>query len=57
MLDGWLRTRELGVVTEPSFVHADARPGRSYRYRVVLESDDGAAAPASNPVEIRVPDR
>ncbi len=57
MLDGWLSSRELAVVTEPTFVHADARPGRSYRYRVVLETDEGAAAPASNPVEIRVPDR
>ncbi|MDJ0852033.1 MAG: hypothetical protein QNK04_26990 [Myxococcota bacterium] len=55
-LDGMVSSRELAVVTEPAFVHTDARPGRRYRYRVVLETADGRPAPTSEPVEIRVPE-
>ncbi len=56
MLDGLLRNRELAVVTEPSFVHGDVRPGRRYRYRVVLETADGRRAPVSELVEVRIPE-
>jgi fibronectin type 3 domain-containing protein len=54
---GQLTRRELGFVTGASFVDATAKPGGSYRYTVVLERADGSLAPASTPVEIRVPER
>jgi fibronectin type 3 domain-containing protein len=56
LLEGWPRNRELAVVEGGRYVHAEAQPGRRYRYRVVLERPDGAAAPLSEAVEVRVPD-
>jgi fibronectin type 3 domain-containing protein len=55
LLEGWPRSRELAVVDGSSWVHADVHPGGRYRYRVVLVRADGAAAPPSRLVEIRVP--
>ena len=54
---GALTRSELGFVKGASFVDASAKPGGSYRYTVVLERADATLAPASSPVEIRVPER
>lgn len=52
---GMLRTLELGVSTDGSWVDRDVKPGGSYRYSVVLERPDGSLAPPSSPVEITIP--
>ena len=54
---GALTRNELAFVTGASFVDAQAKPGGSYRYTVVLEREDASLAPPSSPVEIRVPAR
>ena len=54
---GALTRSEIGFVTGASFVDVSAKPGGSYRYTVVLEREDASLAPASSPVEIRVPAR
>jgi fibronectin type 3 domain-containing protein len=53
----WFGDRELAVVTDPPWVDRDVRPGGRYRYRVVLEGEDGSLALPSRSVEIRVPER
>jgi fibronectin type 3 domain-containing protein len=54
---GLLSRSEIGFAKDGSFVDANAKPGGSYRYTVVLERKDASLAPASTPVEIRVPAR
>lgn len=54
---GSLSRSELGFVTAASFIDANAKPGGTYRYTVVLERADSTLAPPSSPVEIRVPER
>ena len=54
---GAVTRSELGFVKGASFVDASAKPGGSYRYRVVLERADATLAPVSSPVEISVPER
>jgi fibronectin type 3 domain-containing protein len=54
---GRLRRRELARVAEDRFVDADVESGRTYRYAVVLERDDGTRAPPSAVVESSPSDR
>jgi fibronectin type 3 domain-containing protein len=54
-LDG-LRTTELGFSRDGHFVHSDVRPGKRYRYTVVMEAPDGTPAPGSTTVEITLPE-
>lgn len=56
MRSSWLGGREVGRTLEHSFLDPDVRPGRSYRYVVVLIRPDGSEAPPSEPVEVRVPE-
>jgi fibronectin type 3 domain-containing protein len=51
-----LRAQELGFGPDGRFVHAEAAPGKRYRYAVALERADGVQAPLSTEVEIRVPE-
>jgi fibronectin type 3 domain-containing protein len=53
---GALSRSELGFVTGSTFVDAEAKPGGRQRYTVVLVRADASLAPASAPVEIRVPE-
>ncbi|MEN8182532.1 MAG: hypothetical protein ABFS46_08355 [Myxococcota bacterium] len=53
---GLLGLQEIGRVPTEGFVDREVEPGRRYTYVVVLERDGGPSAPASQPVEIRVPD-
>ena len=52
-----LRRSELAYVTGSHYVHSDVKPGRTYRYTVVLERDEGNPGPASSPVEATPPRR
>ncbi len=50
-----LRTTELGFSRDGRFLHTDVRPGKRYRYTVVMEAPDGTPAPGSAPIEITLP--
>jgi fibronectin type 3 domain-containing protein len=52
----WLRTVDLGFAQSGDWVDRGVRPGRHYRYSVVLTGPEGTRAPASTPVEIDVPE-
>jgi fibronectin type 3 domain-containing protein len=52
---GMLGLQEIARVPSEGFVDHDVQSGRSYRYVVTLERDNGPAAPPSAPVEVRVP--
>ena len=52
---GLLGLQEIARVPSEGFVDHDVQSGRSYRYVVTLERDNGPAAPPSTPVEVRVP--
>jgi hypothetical protein len=52
--EGWMGRREIGRTAAGEFVDPDVEPGDTYRYVVVLESDDGRRAPPSTPLEVRV---
>jgi hypothetical protein len=54
--EGRLRDREFQVLGTGRWIDTDVKPGRRYRYRVILVRPDGSVAPRSAPVEIRVPD-
>jgi hypothetical protein len=56
-LHGTFGQTELGFVEAPPFRLGEAKPGRRYRFSVVLERADGTRGPVSSPVEIRVPKR
>jgi fibronectin type 3 domain-containing protein len=47
--------KELARVSGDRYVDSDVRPGRVYRYRVVLERAEGDAAPPSAALEVRAP--
>jgi fibronectin type 3 domain-containing protein len=49
--------KELAFVRDSHFLDTDVRPGRRYRYRVVLERANGARAPASTPIEVEAAPR
>jgi len=53
----WFTSQELAFVPSDSYVDGDARPGKHYRYVVILERPDSTRAPPSLPVEIEVPRR
>jgi fibronectin type 3 domain-containing protein len=53
---GWLGQRELGPAKPGEYEDRDVEPGRSYRYVVVARRADGSEAPASRPLEVRVPE-
>jgi len=50
-----LGQKELAFVEGSHHVHTDVKPGRHYRYTVVLERADASQAPTSSPVEIEFP--
>ena len=52
-----LRRSELAHVTGSRYVHTEVKPGRRYRYTVVLEKDEANPGPSSSPVEVTVPKR
>jgi fibronectin type 3 domain-containing protein len=52
-----LRRSELAHVTGSRYVHTEVKPGRRYRYTVVLEKDEANPGPPSSPVEVTVPKR
>jgi fibronectin type 3 domain-containing protein len=52
---GALRTLELGVSGDGTWVDRAVEPGARYRYSVVLERADGTRGPPSSAVEIDVP--
>ena len=52
---GRLRRTELARVEGAAYVDAAAEPGRTYRYSVILEREDGSQAPASAVVEATLP--
>jgi fibronectin type 3 domain-containing protein len=54
---GLFTQTELGFTESDHFVDGDVKPGRRYRYVVVLEPRDSDPAPPSSPVEILVPER
>lgn len=45
-------TREITRTPDDSFLDAGAKPGRRYRYRVILERSDGSQAPPSVPITV-----
>jgi fibronectin type 3 domain-containing protein len=49
------RDQELAFVPSDSYVDGDAKPGKRYRYVVILERPDSTRAPPSLPVELEVP--
>lgn len=51
-----LRTTELGFSRDGRFLHTGLKPGKSYRYTVVMEGPDGTPAPGSAPIELTLPD-
>jgi fibronectin type 3 domain-containing protein len=54
---GRLRAREIARVRGNEYLDRDARPGRSYRYSVVLVREGGGEAPPSEPAQISLPPR
>jgi hypothetical protein len=50
-----LRPTELGFSRDGHFRHTDLRPGKEYRYTVVLEAPDGRPAPTSTPIAVTLP--
>ena len=52
----WLGSREIGRTSDGRFVDDTVVPGRSYHYVVVLIRADGSEAPASEPLEVHVPE-
>lgn len=52
----WLGQRELAPSSPGHLEDRDVEPGRSYRYVVVAKRADGSEAPASRPLEVKVPE-
>ena len=53
---GTFGSDEIARVPSEGFVDADVKPGRSYRYLVILVREDGSEAPPSAVVEATVPE-
>lgn len=52
---GRMGEKELARVSGDRYLDTDVRPGRVYRYRIVLERAEGREAPASEILEVAVP--
>lgn len=53
---GLLGRQEIARVPSEEYVDGAVESGRSYRYVVTLERDNGSTAPPSAPLEVRVPE-
>jgi fibronectin type 3 domain-containing protein len=52
---GWFTRRRSFESETGDYVDRDAVPGRRYRYVAILQRVDASEAPASQPIEVRVP--
>jgi fibronectin type 3 domain-containing protein len=52
---GWLSRRRTAYSDTNRYLDSDVLPGRSYRYTVTLLRPGAGSAPASEPVEVKIP--
>jgi hypothetical protein len=51
----WLTRRQTAHSDSGRYVDRDVQPGRRYRYVATLRRADGSEAPASRPIDVRIP--